>query len=452
LPIDDELLALVEEAEAQMAEERIRAQEPNENAENSEDTAPTEPLQDPSAANPPAVAVPVRTGSGVLVDDDFAALAGKRVGLIAHRPSQVDGRRLADLIDEHPDVELVALFAPEHGLDGIGAAGDAIDDSVDSETGVPIFSLYGLDRSPNDGTLVDVDVLVYDLQDVGTRFFTYTSTLGLSMQAAADAAIEFVVLDRPNPIGSTMQGPTLTEGSESFIGLYNIPSAYALTSGELALLIQEQSLLRGLDDLDLTVIEMQHWRRSQVWADTGLDWISPSPNLPTADAALIYPGTVLFEATTISEGRGTDAPFQLIGAPWVSADALASELNDRGIRGVTFVATTYQPRSILRAAPNPRFVGEELQGVFIEVTDPNEVRGLDVGLHVLDVLLRQGELVGISPSEIIDRPDVFDRLAGSPDVRNGLSAGTPISELVAGFQNDHERFARLARDTQLYDG
>jgi len=355
---------------------------------------------------------------------------------------------------EHPDVELAALFAPEHGLDGTAAAGENLGDQIDAATGLPVFSLYGVDRSPSDGTLERVDVLVYDLQDVGARFFTYTSTLGLSMQAAADAGIPFVVLDRPNPLGgSLVQGPALQEGTESFIGLYPIPSAYGLTSAELALLIKERQLLPGLEDLNLQVVEMQGWRRDQLWANTGLEWIAPSPNLPAADAALLYPGTVLFEATTISEGRGTDEPFQLIGAPWIDADALAASMNALGLSGVRFEPATFTPRSLPEAAPNPRYLGQELHGVRIVVVDGSAVRGLDVGLYLLDAIFAQrvAEVGDINPIDIIDRPGVFDRLAGRSIVRVEFLAGVPISDIVASFEPDHQAFEDLVGDLLLYE-
>lgn len=393
----------------------------------------------------------VQTGAHKLVEDEFALLRGLRVGLITHRPSQVDGQRLADLLDAAPDVDLVALFAPEHGLDGTVAAGSAVSDTYDQATNTPIFSLYGLDRSPDDDSIAAVDILVYDLQDVGTRFFTYTSTLGLSMQAASRASIPFVVLDRPNPLGSDLQGPLLTPGSESFIGLYPIPSAYGLTSGELALLIQRQSWLDDLEDLDLTVVKVANWKRDQVWFDTGLPWIAPSPNLPTASSALLYPGTVLFEATTISEGRGTDEPFLTIAAPWIDGAALATQMRGRQLPGVAFDAIQVSPRSIPLAAPNPRYLGEEIFGVQIRVTDATGVSGLEVGLHLLDAILRQGEQQGISAEQIIDRPEVFDRLAGTSRIRTDLIAGRTVDQILSSFRGDHASFADLAAAVSLYD-
>jgi len=271
------------------------------------------------------------------------------------------------------------------------------------------------------------------------------------MQAAQEAGIPFVVLDRPNPIGADLQGPTLEQGLESFIGLYPIPSAYGLTSGELALLIQREGWLTGLSDLDLRIVQVENWRRDQVWPDTGLDWIAPSPNLPSPDAALAYPGTVLFEATSLSEGRGTDEPFLTMGASWLDATALAADMNRRDLAGVTFEPATFTPRSIPLAAPQPRYLGEELAGVFITVTDPNAVDGFAVGLHLVDAVVRQGDTEGVSLDQIITSPGLFDRLAGNRQVRADLAAGRPVDEILASLSDDHEDFAAFVADVLLYD-
>lgn len=404
---------------------------------------------DPTATPTPAV---TRTGAGVLVDAGFNLLVGRRVGLIAHRASVVDGAHLATLIDEHPDVELGALFAPEHGLYGTDAAGVLVGDGIDPVTNTPIFSLYGTTRSPSPEALEGIDVLVYDLQDVGVRFYTYVSTLGLAMQAAAAAEIPMVVLDRPNPIGAeTQQGATLTADLTSFVGLYPVPGAYGLTSGELASLIKQQALLPGLDELSLEVVAMQNWRRSMRWADTRLPWVPPSPNLPSPDSALLYPGAVLFEATSVSEGRGTDQPFQLIGAPWINAEDLAVTMNGLGLPGVRFEPVLFTPRSIPEAAPSPRFLGEEAHGVRILVTDRSSVMGLEVGLHLLDAILRQGERLGLAAGDIIEQPRGFDQLAGSAAVRTGLIADVDVTQLLASFAADHTAFADLVADVMLYE-
>ena len=214
---------------------------------------------------------------------------------------------------------------------------------------------------------------------------------------------------------------------------------------------RQQDWLEGLDDLDLRIVPVDNWSRDQVWPEIDIDWIAPSPNLATDNAALIYPGTVLFEATSISEGRGTDTPFLTITAPWIDGDALAAEMNGRQLEGVRFTAAVVTPRSIPQAAPSPRYLGQQLFGVQIEVTDPTVVRGFDVGLHLVDAVLRQGEVVGVSANQIIDRPGVFDRLAGSARIRNDLVDARSVVEMLDALAADHAAFTELAADALLYD-
>ena len=249
----------------------------------------------------------VTSGADALVDSDFARLDGQRVGLIVNHTALASGEHLIDLIDAAPNVELVAIFAPEHDIRGTAGAGELFGDRVDPRTGVQIFSLYTDTRQPSPAMLADVDVLVYDLQDVGARFYTYISTMGLAMQSAARAGIPFVVLDRPNPGGGgSSAGFVLEPDQISFIGQFPIPASYGLTAGELATAIKGEAWLPGLDGLALDVVAMQGWERQMRWPATEQPWVPPSPGLPTFESALAYPGTVLFEATPISYGGGTD--------------------------------------------------------------------------------------------------------------------------------------------------
>ena len=382
-----------------------------------------------------------RTGSQVLYEEGFARLSGKRVGLIAHGASVVDDNRLADLLHADPDVQLVALFAPEHGLFGLADAGEPVGDELDPATEVPVYSLYGSTRSPTPQSLQGLDVLLYDLQDVGARFYTYISTMGLAMEAANQAGVQFMVMDRPNPLGGdTRQGATLAAGLESFIGKYRIPSAYGLTAGELAQMIVGDSLLPGVAGLDLTVVPMTGWNRTDRWQDLDLEWIPPSPNLRSADAALLYPGTVLFEATSLSEGRGTSTPFRLIGAEWINGLQLAAGLQALELPGVTFDEAIFELDDGIRR-----------EGVLIEVEEPHLVSGFEVGLRVLAAVLEQAEETGRTFQQVVDRPKVFDRLAGTPDVRIGLEAGQSVAEILAAVEADHGLFANKVEPYLLYD-
>ena len=386
------------------------------------------------------------------MDQEFAPLHGRRVAVIAHRASLVDGERLIDLLAAEPRVELVAAFAPEHGLSGTVAAGTVVEHDFDEPTGAPIYSLYGESHSPGASVLAEVDVLVYDLQDVGTRFYTCTSTMGLAMQAAAAADVEFMVLDRPNPLGpAALAGPILQPGLNSFIGMYPLPAVYGLTAGELATLIKAEALLPGLETLDLTVVPMQHWGRDMPFAATGLEWVPPSPNLMTLDAALLYPGIALFEATSLSEGRGTEMPFRLVGAPWIDGVALASTVNNLNPPGVWLEPATFTPRPIDGVTSNPRFEGQTLNGVQILVIGGRPVEGFEIGLYLLDAVMDQAEFNGQDRAAVIDQPELFDRLAGSAVVRLALIRNADLDVLLTSFFAEHASFRDRREASLLYD-
>lgn len=395
----------------------------------------TEPTTQP-------VAVPVRTGADVLVADGLGELRGQRVGLIVHQTSVVDGVHLIDWVADAADVELAAIFAPEHGLRGVADAGELVADSVDADTGVPVHSLYGSTRAPTAEMLAGIDTLVFDLQDVGTRFYTYTATMGLAMQAAAEHGVRFVVLDRPNPIGGErVEGFARTPDHVSFVSQYPTPATHGLTGGELATMIVGETWLPGLDGLDLSVVDLHGWSRAHLWDDTGRDWRPPSPGLPSSTSALVYPGTVLVEATDLSYGRGTLTPFTMVGAPWADAEALAAELDARALPGVRFEATTFVPADIPDMATDPPFEGVEVHGVEIVPTDPSSFEPVRTGLHVLEVF--QAASLAAGEGSIVDRAAMFDLLAGTTELRLGLEAGTPADDLVAAWQADVAAFEAL---------
>lgn len=394
-------------------------------------------------------ALTVRTGAGVLADDDFADYRGLRVGVVVNHASVVEDRHLIDIVAGSTHVELGAIFAPEHGVRGVADAGAIIDDTIDAATGVTVFSLYGSTRQPTAAMLADLDVVFFDLQDVGTRHYTYISTMGLAMQAAAAADVAFVVLDRPNPLGGQrLGGPVRDPELSSFIGQYPIPSVYGLTAGELARAIVGERWLPGLDTLDLQVVEMLHWDREMMWPATGLDWIAPSPGLPTFASALVYPGTVLIEATDVSYGSGTLEPFTQVAAPWVDAQDLAVELESRGLPGVVFEATSFTPLSIPNMAPTPRLQDQELFGVKIRVTDAVAYEPFRTGLVLLEALEQAAALAG--RGSIIDRSRVFDLLTGSSLVRTELGRGVPAEEIIATLDADLAEFDRLRQPYLLY--
>jgi len=403
-----------------------------------------EPTSAPVPTPTPAAVVP---GLGRLIGDNFAPLVGKRVGVIANATSTFEGQHIIDLLAAAPDVDLVAAFAPEHGIRGTADAGAQVADETDPVTGIPIVSLYGNNRAPTPASLADLDVLVYDLQDVGARYYTYISTLGLAMQAAADAGVEFVVLDRPNPLGGErVAGFTREPELESFVSQYPIPSVYGLTAGELAAAIAGERWLRGLDALDLTVVPVANWSRTMRWNETGLAWVAPSPGLPTATSALVYPATVLFEATSLSFGKGTTTPFELVGAPWLDGAALAAGLNAHDLPGVQFEAITFTPSADL--APNPRHGGEEVGGVALRVTDPASFDPVAAGVYLLSMVQQQATAAG--RSSIIDRPDFFDLLAGTTRLRVEVTNEIPADAIVAGWADDRDAFVAVHNRYRRY--
>ena len=272
----------------------------------------------PSIAH--AATAAIITGAERLAAAAFAPLDRRRVGLITNQTGRVGADHVADLLSSARGPRLAAIFAPEHGFRGTAEAGAAVQDGRDRRTGVPVLSLYGATRKPTEAMLRDIDVLVFDIQDVGVRFYTYISTMGLAMQAAAARRIPFLVLDRPNPLGGEdVSGFVLEPALTSFVGQYPMPIVHGMTVGEIARMIKGERWLDGLDGLDLTVIEMEGWKRAMRWPATGLAWIPTSPNVPTFETALVYPGMGLVGEVLVNEGRGTPTPFLQFGAPWLDA-------------------------------------------------------------------------------------------------------------------------------------
>ncbi len=382
----------------------------------------------------------VRTGLDLLVARAFEDLRGKRVGLICH-PASVDarGRHAIDLLRGAPGAMLAAIFSPEHGLRG-GETGE-VPHGRDEATGLPVWSLYGEVRKPSPEMLAGLDLLVLDLQDVGARFYTYLSTMTLAMEAAAEAGIGFVVLDRPNPIGGeVVEGPLLEPDLQSFVGIRPIALRHGMTLGELARLIAARHL--GGRPLDLSVLPCEGWTRGMRFPETGLPWIPPSPNLPDPESALLYPGICLLEATNLSEGRGTDAPFRLVGAPWVEGERLAAAL--AGIPGVEVVPARFTPRPIPGRAPNPRHRDLECGGVRLRVTDPVRFRSVDFGARLLCVVR------DLHPGRLSIAARGFDRLAGARWLRAAIEEGDLVGAILPRLEAEAGRFREERARYLLY--
>ncbi|MFC4736968.1 exo-beta-N-acetylmuramidase NamZ domain-containing protein [Bacillus daqingensis] len=390
-----------------------------------------------SPGNAPDKGEDFKLGVDVLMEDELELVEGKNVGLITN-PTGVDQElnNIVDVLFEHPDVELTALYGPEHGIRGDAQAGEYVESYIDEQTGLPVYSLYGETRQPTEEMLEDVDVLLYDIQDVGTRFYTYIYTMAYVMEAAEEYDIPVVVLDRPNPInGEAVEGPVLDPDFESFVGLYPIPLRHGMTSGELAYFFNEEFDINA----DLSVVEMEGWERWMYYDDTPLHWVLQSPNMPTLDTALVYPGAALIEGTNASEGRGTTKPFELLGAPFVNSTELAAELNALELPGVTFRAASFTPTI-------SKHQGTLSNGVQIHIEDRDAFQPVETGLHIVQTMLE------LYPNEFeFLGTNFFDNLIGNSYVRENLLNGVPADEIISKWQDELDDFMDVRADYLLYE-
>lgn len=375
-----------------------------------------------------------QTGIEVLLHDRLDLIRGKRVGLITN-PTGVDRELVSDvdLLAHAPGVHLVALFGPEHGIRGAQQAGASVGSDRDPATGLPVYSLYGKTRQPTPAMLKGVDVLVFDIQAVGARFYTYLYTMADAMKAAA-AHIPIIVLDRPNPIGGTaVQGPVLDPKFASFVGEYPIPLRYGMTIGELADLFNHQFHIGA----DLTVVKMRGWKRSMYYDDAGLQFVMPSPNMPTESTALVYPGMGLVEGTNVSEGRGTTRPFELVGAPWIDADKLSRVLNDKHLDGVRFRPVHFTPMF-------SKYEGKPCNGIEVHVMDRDTFNPVVVGLTVI------ATIHGLYPKQFAFNASDFDRLVGNDWIRQDIEKGVPVSDMQQRWQAGLSQFEKIRQKYLLY--
>ncbi|HEX4469635.1 MAG TPA: DUF1343 domain-containing protein [Gemmatimonadaceae bacterium] len=385
-------------------------------------------------AAPASGAVP---GIEVLFADSLHLVRGKRVGLITNQSGRDRrGASTIDLLYHAPGVRLTALFGPEHGLRGVAQAGESVSSATDSATGVPIYSLYGDTRVPTADMLRDVDVVVYDIQDVGARVYTYEWTMALSAEAVSKLGKKFIVLDRPDPIrGDRVDGNILDPRFRSFVGQYPVALRYGLTPGELLRYL----VGTGQVSADIAVVPMRGWRRSMWWDETKIPWVNPSPNLRSLDATLLYPGTVFFEGTNATEGRGTDKPFQLIGAQWLTdAGEIAREMNALALPGVHFDSAS---RTIEQGG-GYKFGGQTIPMIDIAITDRNVVRPVEVGVRLLRAIYLRHR------AEWEWRPSI-DRLAGTDELRRAVEQGT-IDALLGDWARQATEWQNQTRRYWIY--
>lgn len=375
-----------------------------------------------------------RTGLDVLLNEPNI-LRGQRVGLLTNATGVTrDLRPNIDAI-RAAGINLVALFSPEHGLLGAANAGEHVASSIDPHTGLPIHSLYGATRKPTPEMLHGIDTLLYDLQDVGVRFYTYTATLALALEACAENKIPLVVLDRPNAInGITIEGPVLDPALQSFVGHGPLPMRFAMTLGELAKFYNAELHISA----ELRVIELQNWRRAMWFDETGLPWVLTSPNIPTLTTAIVYPGLCLVEGTNLSLGRGTTLPFEIVGAPWLDAYALADAMNTLNIAGARF-----RPISFIPSAN--KFANETCFGVQVHVIDRNVLRPVTLALQLLQTIYQ------MHPTKFEWNVAGFDRLIGDASVREKIERGVAIDSIIAEWTPGQNEFLRAREKYLLYD-
>jgi len=394
-----------------------------------------------AAAKPKVV-----TGLDVMQRDDFAALKGKKVGLVTnHSGINIQGEHILDLMHASENVQLVGIFTPEHGIRG--TADRHVDSDVDEATGLPIHSLYGKTRKPTAEMLDGVDTLVFDIQDIGARFYTYIATLGMCMEAAKENGIKVYVLDRPNPLGGTdFDGPIQDEELVgNFTAYVPMPTTHGMTVGEIAVLFKQT---HGID-CELEVVQCEGWTRGMLFDETGLPWVNPSPNMRSVNEEIIYTMVALTEGNKdISVGRGTDRPFEYLGAPWVDGDALTAELRSRNLPGIWVMRTTFIPSGtdITGRKNYPyQFIDEVCQGVRFVVTDRRAVRPVEAGTHMLDALLK------IHPERY--STEKLHKLVGAKWVLDSLNAREPVADIVKRWREDpkFKAFTEARQNVLFYE-
>lgn len=386
----------------------------------------------------------VQSGLDVLLAGNLKSLRGRRVGILSHQAS-IDSRlrHVIDLLRTR-QIEVTALFAPEHGFWGTAQDQVPIEAQHHPTLGIPVFSLYGDHRAPHVSDLASIDVLICDLQDVGSRYYTFIWTMALAMQVCAEAKKKIIVIDRPNPLGGlVMEGPVLDPEFASFVGLYPIPVRHGMTIGEIAQWVNE-----GLGvDADLEVLRMKGWRRAMSYEQTGLPWVLPSPNMPTVDTAWVYPGMCLIEGTNLSEGRGTTRPFELVGAPYVQPDTFAGLMNNERLPGVSFRSCGFEPTF-------HKFHGQFSGGVQLHVTNRKTFKPFLTGVRLIQ------KMYDLYPKLFAWRDPPYeyekvkwpiDILCGTDAVRKAIETGVPVGKLEPDWQDQVARFQKERRPFLLYN-
>lgn len=388
----------------------------------------------------------IQTGADLLIKENLNLLKNKNIGIITNHTAVLNnGIHLVDSLHHIKDINIIALFGPEHGIRGTEPAGKQVDNSIDEATGIPSYSLYGKNKKPTAEMLKDINLLIFDIQDVGARFYTYISTLFYCIQAAAENNIPIIILDRPNPIGGIyVEGPIRKDDVNSFVGIAPIPIAHGMTIGELAKMFAGEKWIGKDLRLDLKIIQLNNWRKKNYFDDYNLPWVSPSPNISDLQTALVYPGTCLVEGINVSEGRGTNAPFLTIGAPYISSDKLISEINKLNLKGVNLSSIKFTPEDIKGKASNPKYKGIECNGISIQIKDRKKFDAVKFGISLVYAINK------LYPNDLKFR-DGFDLLVGDKKIKEMILKGENPDAITRYWSNELSKFKNLRKKYLLYN-
>tara|TARA_Y100000766_G_scaffold279746_1_gene288441 strand:+ start:786 stop:2066 length:1281 start_codon:yes stop_codon:yes gene_type:complete len=383
---------------------------------------------------------PVKLGLDILLDEKIQLIKNKNIGLVTNNSGRdFKGTSNYERLMRTKDVTLKVIFSPEHGLFGEAAAGEKVNYDGQIKTLPKVVSLYGKNRKPTDIQLEGLDIIIYDIQDIGARFYTYISTLGLVMESAAKSNIKVLVLDRPNPLtGNKIEGPTLDLKYQTFVGYYPIPTRYGLTVGELALMINNEKWIEYQPELE--IVKMRGWTKDLWYDETKLPWTKPSPNIPDLNTAIIYPGLCLLEATNVSEGRGTQKPFKKFGAPWINKQEISQELNNLNLPGVVFKPITFIPTPIKGMSNNPKYKNQVCHGAEIILTDRDKFLSVATGMNIIKIISEK------YPSKLKIKNSGMNRLWGNAEFLNQLQT-KDLNQFSIPIQN----YNQIAKKYFLYE-
>jgi uncharacterized protein YbbC (DUF1343 family) len=383
-------------------------------------------------------------GNEVLLNEHLELLKGGQIGIVTNHSALLPNK--VHLVDSllSLGINVTKLFSPEHGIRGNISAGQLISSTTDEKTGLPVYSLYGDTKKPSPAMLKDIDLILYDIQDIGVRFYTYISTLYYVLQAASENGIPLIVLDRPNPLnGIYVAGPVLDNKFKSFVGIAPIPVVYGMTVGELTNYFAD-NLLNVEEKTDIKIIKIKGWKRNYYWQDLNRVWIAPSPNIPNFKTTLVYPGTCFIEGTNVSEGRGTEDPFLTIGAPFIKSEELINELNLMIIQGVNFNPTSFTPADMKGKAINPKYKGVNCNGIRINVTNKNNFKPVEFGIYLIYSLYQ------LYPQHFKFNEQHFDKLAGTDKLRMEILSGKDPLKIIEEWQQDIKNFRSQRKNFLLY--